>query len=957
MAVDTRRSLCQAGGVKTDLRRTLIAGGAVLVVGFVPAVTDAGPATAAPAAPAALHSTRAAATTAPGNYDARHDPADAGLLDTRAAMLAAKPSTAVSGMRASLGEQGIVDVDPLTGTPRQVARLDGFLTGPSRKPAVQVARNYLKAHADLFGVDPAALKVGRDYVDIVGTHHLSFLQQVGSVPVFGNGIRADVARDGALIQMTGSPVRQLPAGLAGAKLTGGQALDTARRDARETRSTASDKAQLVAFPTVAGLRLGYQTLTMQSGYLHVVDAQTGRILYRQSLTDNDAGPGASVWDNYPGAPAGGRQRPVSLGKWVSPYAKNLTGDSSHVFSDLNDNDVADVGEEVGPSSPGRFVYPLKQFTGDLCSARYQCTWDPFTPFSWQANRAMDATQLLYFTSVYHDHLLAAPIGFTRAAGNFETRDGDPVEVNDLDGANTDNGFPDGAHVDNANMATPPDGTSPTMQMYLQPAPNTPTAEDPYVPSDVGNEASSVYHEYTHGLSNRLVVDAAGVSTLNGSQSGAMGEAWSDWYAYDYLQNVGLEKDTAKPGELVIFEYSTAGANTIRTQPLDCPVGASATVCPGTATAGPGGYTYGDFGRISRRGAEVHADGEIWAETLWDLRTALGVKLTESLVTRAMELSPADPSYLDMRNSILMADRVVAGGRHQGNIWKVFAHRGMGFFAATVDGSDTAPVEDFSTPPAPGSAKGSIAGTVTDQDTGRPAAGVAVTFGGHSSGFAGSYAAVTGADGHYRINGIFAGTYPKVAASGSGYEKQVRTVTVTRKPGTVDWAVRRDWAASQGGAQLVDFNGEDNGGFGCGPAQAIDMSQGTGWSSDSVLTGGTAIEPRFITVQLPAAVDLTSVEINPTGNCGDDPSSSTGDYRVETSPDGTAWTAAATGHFTPADRDRMNTVPLSTGATGVRFLRYTMLGTQVADEGGTCPSELTGCAFVDTVEVAAYGAAS
>jgi extracellular elastinolytic metalloproteinase len=941
----------------TSLRRTLVAGGAVLVVGIVPAATVAGPATAAPAhAPAAPHSTRAAgATAAPGDYDARDDSAVTGMLDTKAAMLAAKPSAAVSSIRAALGEQGIVDMDPLTGTPRQVARLDGFLTGPSKKPAVQIARNYLKAHADLFGVDPASLKLRRDYQDIDGTHHLSFLQQVGNVPVFGNGIRADVAKNGALIQMTGSPVRQVPAGLAAAKLTGNQALDTARRDARETRSTAGDKAQLVAFPTAGGLRLGYQTLTMQSGYLHVVDAQTGRILYRQSLTDNEAGPDALVWDNYPGAPAGGKQRRVSLSKWVSPYAKNLTSNSTHVFSDLNDNDVADAGEEVAQSSPGHFAYPLKQFTGELCSAQFQCTWDPFTAYSWQANRAMDATQLLYFNSVFHDHLLAAPIGFTRAAGNFETRDGDPVQANDLDGANTDNGFPDGNHVDNANMSTPPDGTSPTMQMYLQPAANVPASEDPYVPSDVGNEASSVYHEYTHGLSNRLVVDAAGVSTLNGPQSGAMGEAWSDWYAYDYLQSVGLEKDTAKPGELVIFEYSTAGANTIRTEPLDCTVGAPATVCPGTATAGPGGYTYGDFGRISRRGPEVHADGEIWAQTLWDLRTALGFKLAESLVTRAMELSPADPSYLDMRNSILLADRVVAGARHQKDIWKVFANRGMGFFAATVDGSDTAPIEDFSTPPAPGSAKGSISGTVTDTGSGRPVSGVAVTFGGHSSGFAGSYAAVTDTNGHYQIKNIFIGTYQKVAASGAGFEKQVKTVTVTRQPSIVDWNVRRDWAASQGGAQLAGFNGEDNSGFGCGPAQAIDMSQGTGWSSDSVITGGTAIEPRFITVQLPAAIDLTSIEINPTGNCGDDPSSSTGDYQVETSPDGTAWTVAATGHFGPADRDRMNPVTLSAGTAGVQFVRYTMLGTQVVDEGGSCPSQFSGCSFVDTVEVGVYGA--
>jgi hypothetical protein len=933
--------------VRTQLRRTLVAGGAVLAVALFPAVTVAGSATAAPAVP---HPRPGAPTAAPGDYDARRDPAVA--LDRTLA----RPTAAAGRLRASLGEQGIVDIDPLTGTPRQVARLDGFLTGPSKAPAAQVARAYLKAHADLFGVDPATLTLSRDYRDIAGTHHLSFRQHAGSVPVFGNGIRADVARNGALIQMTGSPVRPEPAGLGAARLTGGQALDTARRDVRETRSTPSDKAQLVAFPTAGGLRLGYQTLTMQAGYLHVVDAQTGRILYRQNLTDHEAGPDATVWDNYPGAPAGGRQRPVSLRKWLSPSAKTLTGTSSHVFSDLNDNDAADPGEEVGPSSPGHFVYPLKTFTGDLCSAQYQCTWDPFQPYSWQANRAMDATQLLYFTSVFHDHLLAAPIGFTRAAGNFETRDGDPVEVNDLDGANTDHGFPDSAHVDNANMATPPDGTSPTMQMYLQPAPETPTLQDPYVPSDVGNEASSVYHEYTHGLSNRLVVDAAGVSTLNGPQSGAMGEAWSDWYAYDYLQSAGLEKDTPKPGELVIFEYSTAGANTIRTQPLDCPVGASATVCPGTPTAGPGGYTYGDFGKISRRGAEVHADGEIWAETLWDLRTALGSRLAESLVTRAMELSPADPSYLDMRNSILMADRVVAGGRDQHAIWKVFAHRGMGFFAASADGSDTAPVEDFSLPPAPGTPTSSIAGTVTNQDTGRPAAGVAVTFGGHSSGFAGSYAAVTDANGHYRIGHVYAGTYPKVSAGGAGYERQVKTVTVTAKPTTVDWAVRRDWAASQGGAQVVDFNGEDSSDFGCGPAQVIDMSQGTGWSSDAVLTGGTAIEPRHVTLELPAAVNLTSIEVNPSGTCGDDPSASTGDYRVETSPDGTAWTVAATGHFGPADRDRMNAVPLTAGTSGVRYVRYTMLGTQVADQGGTCPSDLSGCAFVDTVEVGVYGAA-
>ena len=75
-----------------------------------------------------------------------------------------------------------------------------------------------------------------------------------------------------------------------------------------------------------------------------------------------------------------------------------------------------------------------------------------------------------------------------------------------------------------------------------------------------------------------------------------------------------------------------------------------------ATAGPGGYTYGDFGKIAG-GPEVHSDGEIWLETLWQIRQTLGARRTEKLVTRGMELSPPAPSFLDMRNAIIQADVV------------------------------------------------------------------------------------------------------------------------------------------------------------------------------------------------------------------------------------------------------------------------------------------------------------
>jgi extracellular elastinolytic metalloproteinase len=321
------------------------------------------------------------------------------------------------------------------------------------------------------------------------------------------------------------------------------------------------------------------------------------------------------------------------------------------------------------------------------------------------NREQSGTQLFYFINKFHDHLAAKPIGFTEAAGNFQQvnrsgqgKGGDPVQGHNMDGANTANGLPDGFHIDNANMATPPDGIPPRMQMYLFHFPD-PAAEDPFLQADGSDEADIVYHEHTHGLSNRLVVDANGISTLGNVQAGAMGEAWSDWYALDFLVGEGFERDTATPGELIVGKYVEAGGqNLIRTQPLDCAVGAPATACPGTPGAGSGGYTYGDFGKIIGQ-PEVHADGEIWGETLWDLRKAIGQRLAESLVTRAMELSPANPSHLDMRNSILQADKVTNKGKARDKIWKVFAHRGMGFFAAASSGDDTAPIENFDLPPA------------------------------------------------------------------------------------------------------------------------------------------------------------------------------------------------------------------------------------------------------------------
>jgi extracellular elastinolytic metalloproteinase len=938
------------------------AAGVVLLAGLVPAVAQAAPTGAAVGATDRQPERRA-------DYDSRESLGAAAAAQPtatlRAKVVAEPAADAVRALRDSLGVQGIVDIDRSTGTARRVARLDGFLTGPSRKKPTQIALDYVRAHPDIFGLDAAGvagLKLRQDYTDIEGTHHLSFVQTVDGVPVFGNGLKAHVTKDGRLVQIDGSPLKALPAAAGAAKLTataaraeavkdvfGKSAATATKADTGATKKTTfSDggNATLVYFQTAAGPRLAWQTIATDEGYVHVVDAASGEVLYRRNTQASDTG---KAFENYPGAPRGGTQKTVDFSKWLPRNAPRLEGNVAHVYSDVNDNDVADATEEVPPSSPGKFDYPFTDFSatvGGRCSAEYKCSWDPNTPNSWQVNRAQNATQMMFFLGTWHDHLKASPIGFTRAAGNFEAVDGDAIQAQSDDGANTAAGLPDGDHVDNANMNTPPDGVPPTMQMYLF------LPDDLFIAGNSGDESGIVYHEYTHGLSNRLVVDANGNSTLGDVQGGSMGEAWSDWYAMDYLVGKGLEKDTSTVGDVLVGKYVTAGT-TIRSEPLDCTVGASATACPGTPAAGPGGYTYGDFGKIAG-GPEVHADGEIWAQTLWDLRKAIGSKQAQSLVTRAMELSPSNPSFLDERNSILAADLVVNGGKLQKTIWKVFAKRGMGFFAASLDGDDAAPIEDFSTPPAANTPRGALTGKVTDSDTGLAVAGLTVGFGGHASGFASDYVDITSADGTYKISGILPGTYAKVFARGAGYDTVSRTVTIKPRVTTkVDWQVRKDWAASSGGGTVVSATGPDYTPYGCGPVKLIDQSQQSGWGSN------VAPEGQTIVLKLSGTVNAAQLVINPSATCGDDPTASTGDYRVETSPDGTTWTLASAGTF-PDGTVTPTPVALTGGTAGIGYVRYTMLTTQ-GQEAGLCPAgqppTVSGCVFQDSTELAVYGPAA
>src|SRR5262245_34829710 len=179
-----------------------------------------------------------------GNYDSRTNGTNKQALEARKARLEAHPNAGVRSLSRQLGAQGIIDIDPVTGTPRQLARIDGFLSAPSSRSPEAIARSYVRQHQDVFGLnrlEVAALTLRKDYRDIGGTHHLSFVQTVNGVPVFGNGLKAHVDKRGRLIEFDGSPVANLPALLRPPALGAAAALQTAARATFNTARTTVER--------------------------------------------------------------------------------------------------------------------------------------------------------------------------------------------------------------------------------------------------------------------------------------------------------------------------------------------------------------------------------------------------------------------------------------------------------------------------------------------------------------------------------------------------------------------------------------------------------------------------------------------------------------------------------------------------------------------------------------------
>jgi hypothetical protein len=884
--------------------------------------------------------------------------------------------TAAQRLRTKLGPQTIVDVDPKTGTPREVMALDGFLSAPHTGDPTAIARDWIEDNDALLGLDDhdtRCLQVVSHDTSPAGITDVTFAQTQAGLRAFNTFIRVSVTPGGRVLTLTGSPTPDLRANTTAPSLTATQARVVAMRDAgasgavpsvdhvltdaaRTTVFADGGKAALVLFHRPQGARLAWQLTTVPAppaDYVYLVDAVDGSILWRQNIVDAATG---LAWDSYPSSlvPGGGgaqQPRDFTANGWLSS-STTLSGPNAHAYADLNDNDVADSAEEIPPTG-GSWNYPATLFTGAaplLCNNQAPCLWNPFAASSWTTNERQNATQLFYYVNTFHDWLRGDPFGFTAASGGFEGND--PVQVQALDGANGPGGLPDARHLDNANMSTPPDGQSPRMQMYLFTADNAGRV----TAMNSGDDASVVYHEYTHGLSNRLVTLPSGDSGLTTEQADAMGEGWSDWYAMDYLFGHGFDTGPVNLGFFMNGNRSgEPGSGTLRTQPMNCRPGGLTTTdggddCHGSAQAGDGGYTYGDYGKVVGY-PEVHADGEIWAQALWQLREDLvaaygpaeGLLRARRLVTEGLRLTPPAPSMLDARNAILGAETATTGGQDRALVWDEFANRGMGYFASAVDGDDVQPVQDTHTQVV--AAGAAVTGHVTDLDAGTPVAGIRVGFGGHMSDLASDLAAQTDPNGDFAIPAVPQGTYPQLIVEKAGYDRVVpHNVVVGASGAAVNVAVRRDWASTAGGAGVVSASAPAYAAP-CHPGNAVDQSLGTGWASTS--PANTQFPgAKQLTVRLSQAIDVTAFAVDPGAVCGDDDTASVGPLQIATSADGVNFAPATAATFTAPDDHRLNVLAPSANAGGVRYVRVTMLAPQ--------SSQGDGARFMDLAELEVYG---
>lgn len=419
------------------------------------------------------------------------------------------------------------------------------------------------------------------------------------------------------------------------------------------------KASLIWFQLNADLRLTWEVLiampNYEEQYRTLVDAETGEILYCRQLMQSVAARG-NVFRTDGGNPRQMTDFPRPLADYGLPSPDDLPAGFPDDWVTADRTMGNNVNAHLG-------------FSGQPSEGAVQggvLTFDPSDP----AGDDQKILNIFYYNCVMHDFFYL--LDFQEDDGNFQR---DNFGRGGLQFDRVDARAHSGAVNGTANMGTPIDGFNPIMNMGLVVSTNRHTAFD----------SSVVFHEFTHGVSNRLVGGPANDSALEAHQSGGMGEGWSDYIACT-VNNSTVVGDWVfnDPGGLRDFPYDS-----------DFP--------DNFGDLGTGRYS--GFTPTGKRWP--HPIGEIWCAALMEMNRNIGANLGAQLVVDALKLTPANPSFLDGRDGILAAlDDMLAAGKLNSDehdsarrgIWEAFARFGMGPEAQSFGASLSGIVADFNTPP-------------------------------------------------------------------------------------------------------------------------------------------------------------------------------------------------------------------------------------------------------------------
>jgi Zn-dependent metalloprotease len=710
-----------------------------------------------------------------------NSPAAKGAAQSSAVRMRA---TAVDEFRAGLAAEHADNLRAVaneTGAIKNIFVDGAPLSAPQSGAPDAIARGFLKRHDALFALTDSAvaeLKLNNEDND-AGTSFLAYVQTIGGIKVFEGDVQVVVNRDGAVLSVregflvNGQQVALDPAlneaqGIAAAFRHAGRTVmpsfaETSARAAKGDRAafanplSASNEEVL---SELSVMRIGdearlawhvYADVGSNEWYEILVDADNGELLYRRNLYVFEAQ--GTVYTEHPSANPS-RQLISFVGDTTINTAAGwmgtstvTTGNNAEAYLDTNADNAPDANNTTGFSN------------GHASSATQDFTFPFSTTVDPRTQQAAVVTNLFYFNNFMHD--FSYGLGFTESAGNFQTNNygrgglaADSVRAEAQDGSGTNN----------ANFATPPDGQRPRMQQYIFTSPNP--------DRDSSMDGDVVFHEYGHGISNRLIGNGSG---LGGTQSGAMGEGWSDYWACT-LGNDGM-----------VGEYAT-----------------------GNTTAGirraaysvPANSVHDSYADVCAGGCQVHRDGEVWAATLWDLRTQLGASITDRIVLNGMKFTPSRPSFLNARDGILQADQNLNGGANRCAIWTVFARHGMGVSAVGNDGTTHTAATDMPTD-CGGTCSFSISPTTASVAAGGGTGSVSVTAGAGCNWTAVSNAAfITITAG---ANGAGSGTVSYSVAANGGTASRTGTLTIAGQTFTVSQA-----GATGGGVELITNGGFESG---------------------------------------------------------------------------------------------------------------------------------------------------